>query len=1259
MPLKTQMKPHSAAIAGETGCPIRRDIAWSALLLLLLVWPFPAPLHAATVVVDQAYLPPPPGRWNAGVGGEIAYHGQTFTAAKSGLLAGLQLDLSGNRSVTNAIDLVLIRNPVVGSVPVVAGRVMIPAKDVPLRSPSTDPYAVDVTSIGLQMTAGQKYGFLMSAHQPSGASSWYSLLVGSDLASDGSYVKGYHRGEQISCDGLSSPLTKRDDTDLIFRTLVRISADIPSAPTILQQPYSNTVWLADAALLSVGAVGSLPLNYQWSRDGAPILGATGPQFRLPAAHLVDLGNYTVTVSNTIGVTTSQPAYLDVRTQPLIFFPTAPVECPVGQPFTWWVSAAGKGTLRFQWFWNGTAIPSATAQTYSLAASSLSDSGLYQVEVTDDLGSIRSDTARLTVRDDSAKLRWVQPIDDASSSITVDETRASVYVLARTSSLTAFQLPDGGLKYRVPLRDTPSCQTTPLVQSTLFHASIDFSLIAAGDGALTKRWPITHGSMSSSYISPAVALSTNGLAFLPSWGLGVSALDWRQGTLLWDFLVDSRKAYVTGVAYDPSLQTVFFASRSTLYAVRENGSLRWRYDLPADPSTFEIAPALGYSNLVYFARGKHLTALNAQDGQILWSVEAPLEHTQAPVLDQSGRLFTVAGANLRAVDAFTGTLVWSQPSTTNWGDYTSSPLVLSDGSLAIGAGHYLRVVSAQDGSLEWDFLAGGFVGAFNNSLAVSADGTLLFNTDEAKLYAVRGQAPMADSLWPTWRGNAMQSGTPNLDTSRQAPALLLQPTDQQVGEGQTARFSISAIGTDPLAYQWFWNDQPVPGANQPTLVLTNAVAPQNGRYWVVITNRAGSVTSTAKSLNVTPLPYVVSTLAGNGTPGDTDGPDGTSSRLNQPNGIDVDATGLIYVSDAYNHRVRFLDDSGRAGTLGGASTPAFLDGVGSGARFNTPLGLKLGARGQILVADTENNAIRSVQSGGFHWVATLAGTGQRGHANGALDQATFDFPNDLVQDVLGNTFVTEFNNHQVRKINLTGQVTTWAGTGQVGAADGPGSAASFHAPGGIAIDRTGNLFVTDYGGHRLRQIAPDATVTTLAGSGQPGLRDGFRMEANFAAPDGICVAPDGTLFVADHDNHAIRKITPQGYVVTIAGNGTPGYVDGAGTNARFHFPSGLALAPNGDLLVTDAGNHCIRRLQLDVPPLPAPSESTGLAIELYSGVLLQGPIGTTYQIQTAPRLPATTWTTVATLTLTNSPQSWLDPMPATAARRFYRAIQFGP
>lgn len=1257
------MKNHKETCSSQVphgACPSTwRPLTRATFLILLLLGTCPAFLRASTVVVDQAYLPPPPGRWNAGVGGEIAYHGQTFTAAKSGLLAGLQLDLAGSRNVTNDIDLVLIRNPVVGAAPVVVGRLTIPAKDVPLRAPSTDPWVVDVAPIGLQMSAGQKYGFLMSAHQPAGALSWYSVLVGSDLAGDGTYVKGYHRGELIYCDGLSGTLFKRDEYDFVFRTLVQVSADSPNGPAILQQPYSNTVWLADEAQLSVGAVGSLPLTYQWSLNDMPLQGATGRQLRLSAAHLADAGNYTVTVSNAIGAVTSQPAYLEVRTQPLIYFPAVPLECPVGQSITLWVSAAGKGTLRFQWFRNSIPIPGASSRTYTLAAAALSDSGLYQVEVADNLGRIRSDTVQLSVRDDSAKLRWVQPIDDGSASITVDETRSSVYVLARTPSLTAFQIQDGSLKYKVPLGDTPSCQTTPLQQDTLFHASIDFSLIAAADGGLSKRWPVTRASQQTSYISPAIALSTNGLAFLPAAGLGVSAFGWRQGTLLWDFLVDSRSAFVSGVAYEPALQTVFFASRSTLYAVRENGSLRWRYDLPADPSTFEIAPALGYSNLVYFTRGKRLSALNALDGQVLWSIDAPLEHTQPPVLDQSGRLFAVAGGNLRAIDAFTGTLLWSQPSSTNWGDYTSPAVVLSDGSLAIGAGHYLRVVSAEDGALRWDFLAGAFVASFNQTIAVSSDGTLFFTTEDAKLYAVRGRAPMADSFWPAWRGNAMQSGTPNLSAGRQAPAVLLQPSDQQVVEGQMARFSINAIGADPLAYQWFWNGQPVAGANQPTLMLTNVVAPQNGHYWVVITNSAGSVTSTPRTLNVTPLPYVVSTLAGNGTAGEIDGPDGTASRFNQPNGIDVDASGLIYVSDAYNHRIRFLDDTGRAGTLAGASTPGFLDGPGLAAQFSTPLGLKLGARGQILVADTENNAIRSVQASGFHWAATLAGIGQSGNVNGAHDEASFAFPNDLVQDVLGNTYVTEFKNHQIRKIDLTGQVSTWAGTGQIGAADGPGLTASFSSPGGIAIDRSGILYVTEYGGHRIRRVALDATVSTLAGSGQPGLRDGFRIGASFASPDGICVSVDGTLFVADHDNHAIRKITPQGYVVTVAGNGTPGYADGAGTNAQFHFPSGLALAPNGDLLVTDAGNHCIRRVQLDTTASVHPSESTGMAIELYSAVVLQGPIGATYQIQTAPRLPATTWTTAATLTLTNSPQRWLDPAPATEARRFYRAIQIGP
>jgi DNA-binding beta-propeller fold protein YncE len=158
------------------------------------------------------------------------------------------------------------------------------------------------------------------------------------------------------------------------------------------------------------------------------------------------------------------------------------------------------------------------------------------------------------------------------------------------------------------------------------------------------------------------------------------------------------------------------------------------------------------------------------------------------------------------------------------------------------------------------------------------------------------------------------------------------------------------------------------------------------------------------------------------------------------------------------------------------------------------------------------------------------------------------------------------------------VTTVAGTGRPGFKDGPGSLAQFNSPQGLRVDAQGVVWVADTFNHRIRRIDLDGTVSTVAGDGRPGMEDGPAMEARFSSPSGVQPDPsDGSLWVADTDNHAIRRILPDGTVVTVSGNGRPGFVDGTWADARFFRPFGFALDRRGDLYVADWGNEAVRVL----------------------------------------------------------------------------------
>jgi sugar lactone lactonase YvrE len=219
----------------------------------------------------------------------------------------------------------------------------------------------------------------------------------------------------------------------------------------------------------------------------------------------------------------------------------------------------------------------------------------------------------------------------------------------------------------------------------------------------------------------------------------------------------------------------------------------------------------------------------------------------------------------------------------------------------------------------------------------------------------------------------------------------------------------------------------------------------------------------------------------------------------------------------------------------------------------------------------NNAIRKISPSGE--VLTLAGSTTAGSANGTGSAAQFDAPHGLAVDSSGNVFVADLSNHSIRKITPAGVVTTFAGqSGSVGSADGTGDAARFYNPMGVTIDQADNVYVADFNNHTIRKITPSAVVTTIAGlAGSPGSTDGSGVNARFNAPSGIVVDGTGNIYVSDGGNRTIRKITPSRDVTTLAGlAGNGGSADGIGSAARFVGPNGLTVDTAGNVYVVDFG-----------------------------------------------------------------------------------------
>jgi uncharacterized protein (TIGR03437 family) len=324
---------------------------------------------------------------------------------------------------------------------------------------------------------------------------------------------------------------------------------------------------------------------------------------------------------------------------------------------------------------------------------------------------------------------------------------------------------------------------------------------------------------------------------------------------------------------------------------------------------------------------------------------------------------------------------------------------------------------------------------------------------------------------------------------------------------------------------------------------------------------------------------ITTFAGNGAGAFSgDGGPATRASLNFPYGVGVDSAGNLYIADTENYRIRMVS-GGTITTVAGNGLFEYSGegGPATSASLNLPQGSAVDSAGNIYIADEGNSRVRKV-SGGI--ITTVAGNGNAGFSGdgGPATSASLDQPNGVAVDSAGNLYIADRNNFRIRKVS-GGIITTFAGGGNATGDGGPATSASIGYPQKVALDSSGNLYISDAFSGRIRKVS-GGIITTVAGNGTYGFSGdgGPATSASLNSPQGIAVDSAGSVYIADFGNNRVRKVSG-GTITTVAGNGTAAFSGDGGpaTSASLNFVLGVAVDSTGNLYIADDGNNRIRKV----------------------------------------------------------------------------------
>ncbi len=865
-----------------------------------------------------------------------------------------------------------------------------------------------------------------------------------------------------------------DDGSQISRC---VSLTLFQRPVIVQQPTTQAVLVGMPVTLSVLAEGTGPLEYAWYRNGILVRRDANPTLTIASARLVDAGSYQVRVTNGGGTTVSTSVLVRVLSEPGIVVPPENLRVNPGDQAAFTVQAVGFPPLTYEWLHNGRLIPGANAPELLMRAVTAADAGTYTVRVRDGSGALVTAHATLNVNTPPRLVRQpagatlpagtpitLQVIAEGSPQLNYQWYRNGSPIAGATTAVLALasvQTPDRG-------------NYTVLVSNPAGFVLSDVAVLNVGLPPLILPLPVLDRTVKAGEelrIEAAVG-GTGPLAY--SWKHNGAGIPGATSHLL---IIPAARPADAG-AYEITVRSPF-GEASAVYAlvhVEEHPSaLR-----DGIPDTWR-RQHFGED----FRTDSRAVATADPDGDLANNMQEFLDGTD-PLIFEPNR----AESPLLVID----------PPGRTWG------------GVSVGESLEVRLTTrVPNGVIRYE------TGVLTPSRARPGE----YN----------------ETAGPVTASSA----------AYQAPLLLFAsagvhdqvyvndvPVSGHRASGPYFRRPLPASGSH-LAFV-----ETLAGAAPGTLAPGALQSPNGGAVGadgLVYFVDTGS--HTVKRLN--PATGEVKTIAGSGTAGHLDGP-ATAARFDTPLSLAVRSDGAILVADAGNHRIRLIqtDAARTVTTFAGSGERGYLDGPAGQARFDSPSDLVVTTTGDVFISEILNHTIRRIANG---VVSTFAGNGARGYNDGMGNEAGFNQPTGLALDASGHLYVTEWNSHRVRKITPEGRVSVLAGNIFPGSADGVGARASFQRPDGIAVDTLGNVYVTENQGHSIRRISADGRVVRIAGRAAVGAEDGYGLNASFSSPGGICVDASGDLFVMDTGNYRLRKVTllrPWLDPHSLGGTGTPDF-----------------------------------------------------------------------------------------------------------------------